>query len=173
MRIMKPARIFVTYNPNNDFEQTLAVRLQTLGAIHGFSILMPDRYEHNIPVSQETLYRIKSSDYFIFFSTSPLTSAVQQEIQAAYEHLHDKSKILIVYDRVKNLNHSLNCTEVYINSVTNSVQEILQLTIDSIRQNQQTTETTEVKTQQDTVNAIGAIILVGLGLLALNSISSK
>jgi hypothetical protein len=41
---MNPATIFVTYNPQNDFEQTLAVRLQTLGAIHGFNMLLPDRF---------------------------------------------------------------------------------------------------------------------------------
>jgi hypothetical protein len=166
---MKPATIFVTYNPNNDFEQTLAVRLQTLGAIHGFSMLMPDRYEQNTLVSQETLFRIKSSDYFIFFSTSALTPTVQKEIEAAYQHLHDKSKIVIVYDRVKNLQHDLNCTEVYIDASKHSVQDILQQTIDSIQKNRKKA----IKAKQDTENAIGAILLVGLGLLALNSLSSS
>jgi hypothetical protein len=168
---MAPATIFVTYNPKNDFEQTLAVRLQTLGAIHGFRMLMPDRYEQRSLLSQETLFRIKSADYFIFFSTSAPTQAVLEEIQAAYEHLHDKSRIVIVYDRVKNLNHNLNCTEVYIDASRNSVQEILQRTIDKIGENQQQA-VTKGKAKQDTVNAIGAILLVGLGLLALNSVSS-
>jgi hypothetical protein len=167
---MKPVTIFVTYNPKNDFEQTLAVRLQTLAAIHGFHMLMPDRYEQYSLVSQETLFRIRSSDYFIFFSTSELTPTVQEEIQAAYEHLHDKSRIVIVYDRVKNLQHDLNCTEVYIDASKNSVQEILQHTISKIQENEQQAI---LKSKQDTVNAIGAILLVGLGLLALNSVSSS
>lgn len=167
---MNPATIFVTYNSGNDFEQTLAVRLQTLGAIHGFNMLMPDRYGQNVKLSQETRFRINSSDYFIFFSTSELTPEVQAEIQAAYEHLHDKSRIVIVYDRVKNIQHSLNCTEVYINSSEDSIQGILKKTISRIRENQQ--QTNKI-TQQNTINAIGAILLLGLGLLALNSITSS
>ncbi len=170
MIIMNPATIFVTYNPKNDFEQTLAVRLQTLGAIHGFNMLMPDRYEQYSLLSQETLFRIKSSDYFILFSTSKLTSIVQKEIEAAYEHLHDKSRIVIVYDRVKNIRNSLNCTEVYIDASKNSVQQILEQTIREIQGNQQHTVK---KNRQNTVNTIGAILLVGLGLLALNSLSSS
>lgn len=165
---MEPVTIFVTYNPRNEFEQTLAVRLQTLGAIHGYQMLMPDRYGGSALLNQETQYRIKSADYVIFFSTSPMTPIVQAEIQAAYEHLQDKSRIVIVYDRVKNLQHGQNCTEVYIDTSKNSVQEILQTTIQAIHANE-----ARKKSKQDTVNAIGALLLVGLGLLVLNSSSSK
>jgi hypothetical protein len=160
--------IFVTYNPGNDFEQTLAVRLQTLGAIHGFRMLMPDRFT-NEPVSRETLFRINSSEYFIFFSTSKLTGAVQKEIEAAYEHLHDKSKIVIVYDRVRNINHNLNCTEIFIDSRKDPVQQILEHTIEKIQGNQLAGK----NRQDETVNVLGGLLLVGLGLLALNSLVSK
>ena len=164
---MNPTTIFVTYNPRNEFEQTLAVRLQTLGAIHGFTMLLPDRFGGKPLVTQETEFRIKSSDYFILFSTSNLTPTVQQEIEIAYKSLGDKSKIIIVYDRVKNLHHTLNCTEVYIDSTKSSAQEILDQTINSIRENQ-----AKLK-KRDAQNAIGAILLIGLGLLALNSATSK
>ena len=40
---MKQTTVFVTYNPGNDFAQTLAVRLHTIGAVHRFNMLMPDR----------------------------------------------------------------------------------------------------------------------------------
>jgi hypothetical protein len=164
---MNPATIFVTYNPRNDFEQTLAIRLQTLGAIHGFNMLLPDRFGGKPPVSQETEYRIKSADYFVLFSTSPLTPVVQKEIEVAYQHLKDKSRIIIVYDRVKNLAHQLNCTEVYIDSSKSTAQQILQETISSIQENQ------AKKSKKDTQNALGAFLLIGLGLLALNSATSK
>jgi hypothetical protein len=164
---MNPATIFVTYNPRNDFEQTLAIRLQTLGAIHGFNMLLPDRFGGKPLVTQETEYRIKTSDYFVLFSTSPLTPVVQNEIEVAYQHLKDKSRIIIVYDRVKNLHHSLNCTEVYIDSSKSDAQEILQQTISSIQENQ------AKKGKKDAQNALGAFLLIGLGLLALNSATSK
>jgi hypothetical protein len=164
---MNSSTIFVTYNPRNDFEQTLAIRLQTLGAIHGFNMLLPDRFGGKPLVSQETEYRIKSADYFVLFSTSPLTSTVQEEIRVAYQHLKDKSRIIIVYDRVKNLHHGLNCTEVYIDSSKSTAQEILQQTISSIQENQAR------KTKKDAQNTLGAFLLIGLGLLALNSATSK
>lgn len=164
---MNPATIFVTYNPRNDFEQTLAVRLQTLGAVHGFNMLLPDRFGGKPLVSQETRFRINSADYFVLFSTSELTPVVQKEIEVAYQHLKDKSRIIIIYDRVKNLDHDLNCTEVYIDSSESSAQEILQETLKSIKENQ------AKKTRKDAQNALGAFLLIGLGLLALNSATSK
>jgi hypothetical protein len=164
---MNPATIFVTYNPQNDFEQTLAVRLQTLGAIHGFNMLLPDRFGEKPLVSQETEYRINSSDYFVLFSTSPLAPVVQKEIDVAYQHLKDKSRIIIVYDRVKNLHHRLNCTEVFIDSSKSTPQEILQETISKIQENQ------AKKSKKDAQNALGAFLLIGLGLLVLNSSTSK
>jgi hypothetical protein len=164
---MNPATIFVTYNPRNDFEQTLAIRLQTLGAIHGFNMLLPDRFGGKPLVSQETEYRIRSADYFVLFSTSPLTPVVQEEIKVAFQHLKDKSRIIIVYDRVRNLHHELNCTEVYIDSSKSTAQEILQQTINSIQENQAR------KSKKDAQTALGAFLLIGLGLLALNSATSK
>lgn len=164
---MNSSTIFVTYNPRNDFEQTLAIRLQTLGAVHGFDMLLPDRFGGKPLVSQETEYRIKSADYFVLFSTSPLTPTVQEEIKVAYQQLKDKSRIIIVYDRVKNLHHGSNCTEVYIDSSKSTAQEILQQTISSIQQNQ------AQKIKKDAQNALGAFLLIGLGLLALNSATSK
>jgi hypothetical protein len=49
-----------------------------------------------------------------------------------------------------------------------AVQEILETTIQAIHANE-----ARKKKMRDTVNAIGALLLVGLGLLALNSSSSK
>src|SRR5882757_1129707 len=77
---MKQTTVFVTYNPGNDFEQTLAVRLHTIGAVHGFNMLMPERFYGANQFSSETAFRIKSSDYFILFSTSTLKPVVQQEV---------------------------------------------------------------------------------------------
>ncbi len=167
---MKQTTVFVTYNPGNDFEQTLAVRLHTIGAVHGFNMLMPDRYNSNGILNNETAFRIKSADYFIFFSTSQLTSIVQQEINAAFTHLRDKSKILIIYNRVKNLKHGANCTEVIIDARKNSPQEILDRVIKQIKLNQKGALKKVTPVKDDTMSVLGGILLIGLGLLTLDSL---
>jgi hypothetical protein len=166
---MKQTTVFVTYNPGNEFEQTLAVRLHTIGAVHGFNMLMPDRFRSSARLNNETAHRIKSSDYFIVFSTSRLTPAVQQEVNTAFAHLKDKSKILIIYNKVKNLKHSENCTEVFIDAGKDSPQQILDKVILEIKQNQKSINKKNSR-EDDTTSVWGGIILVGLGLLALDSL---
>ncbi len=169
---MKPTTVFVTYNPGNDFEQTLAVRLHTIGAVHGFNMLMPDRFNGSIVLNNETKFRIRSSDYFILFSTSTLTSIVQQEINTAFAHLNDKSKILIIYNKVKNLQHSANCTEVIIDAGKDTPQQILDKIIQAIKLNQKGIKSLPAKAD-DTMSVLGGILLIGLGFLALDSIFSS
>jgi hypothetical protein len=165
---MKHTTVFVTYNPGNEFEQTLAVRLHTIGAVHGFTMLMPDRFNNNT-LNSETVYRIRSSDYFIVFSTSALTSVVQQEVDTAFQHLNDKSKILIIYNKVKNLKHNENCTEVLIDASKNSPQQILDKVIQEIKHNQKRSKK-KTHPENDATSVLGGILLIGLGLLALDSL---
>ena len=169
----KPTSIFISYNPGNEFEQTLAVRLHTIGAVHNFNMQMPDRFTSSKIISQETIFRIKSSEYFILFSTSVLTPIVQQEVNIAFEHLQDKSKILIIYNKVKNLQHNAaNCTEVYIDAGKESAQEILERIIKEIKINavKSSHKKVAVKDENNAMNVLGGILLVGLGLLALGTI---
>ena len=167
---MRETTVFVSYNPGNDFEQTLAVRLHTLGAVHGFNMVMPDRFNGNGKLNSETIFRIRSSDYFILFSTSALTSIVQQEVNTAFAHLKDKSKILIIYNKVKNLRHSENCTEVIIDAGKDSPQQILNKVIDQIKGSQKGLTKKAIPQKDDTVSVLGGILLIGLGLLALDSL---
>jgi hypothetical protein len=167
---MKPTTVFVTYNPGNEFEQTLAVRLHTIGAVHGFNMLMPDRFHNNGTISKETAFRIKSSDYFILFSTSALTQVVIQEVKTAFGHLKDKSKVLIIYNKVKNIKHNENCTEVFIDASKDSLQQILDKVINELKENKTTVKKSKAVDEDDTTSVIGGILLVGLGLLALDSL---
>lgn len=167
---MKPTSVFVTYNPGNDFEQTLAVRLHTIGAVHGFNMLMPDRFGVYEQLNNETAFRIRSSDYFILFSTSNLTPVVHQEIDTAFTHLNDKSKIVIIYNKVKNFKHSENCTEVVIDASKDSPQQILDKVIKEIKLNQQGFKKAPAKQEDDATSVLGGILLIGLGLLALDSL---
>jgi hypothetical protein len=172
-QFMIPVTIFVTYNPKNEFEQTLAVRLHTLGGVSGFNMLLPDRYNFPGKLNEETAYRIRSADYFVFFSTSRLSAAVKNEIQLAYTHLNDKSKIIIVYDGVKNIKHNVTCTEIIINSKTDSIPEILNKTIDQINKKAKPASVRKNKKNAEATSAIGAILLIGIGMLALKSASSS
>ena len=127
--------IFITYNPSSEFEQTLAIRLHTLGAVHGFQMLLPERFGPGSKLNEETKFRIQQADYFILFSTTTLSKIVQQEIETAYSHLQDKSRILIIYDkkRGKNLINTEHCTEIFIDSGIERIDQIVQKIIGSIK----------------------------------------
>lgn len=169
---MKEPSVFVTYNPGNEFEQTLAIRLHTIGGVHGFNMLLPDRFGGTSKPNSETIYRIRMADYFIFFSTSTLTSLVKQEIDYAFEHLKDKSRIIIIYNKKKNLKHNENCTEIYIDSGKQTHQEIVNTVIDKMKASSKATHKKEVQ-EADVADVLGGILLVGLGLMALDAIVKK
>ncbi|WP_331964290.1 hypothetical protein [Ohtaekwangia sp.] len=154
--------IFISYNPDSDIEQTLAVRLYTIGSVHGFNMMLPDRSPNPKGVSSETKSRILLADYFILFSTSALSKEVVQEIDIAFDNLQDKAKILVVYDKrigknVKGLDH---CTEVYID-LNADVQSVLQEIIGKVKQ---------VQKGKQSSSDWGWIILTGLSLFALANI---
>lgn len=158
--------VFISYNPNSEIEQTLAIRLHTIGAVHGFNMLLPDRGAFNLAVSGETITRIQASDYFILFSTTVLSKTVLEEINVASAKLHDKSKILVIYDLGvgKNLKGVDFYTEVYINR-TWSVEQILQTILDRIKALQK-----KGQSNNGFLSALGPILLTGIALFALSNI---
>lgn len=92
--------VFISYNPNSEVEQTLAIRLHTIGSVSGYNMMLPDRAFGSNVVSTETRNRITLSDYFIVFSTAKLSEVVRQEIEIAFNKHRDRSRILVVYDKV-------------------------------------------------------------------------
>lgn len=158
--------VFISYNPNSDIEQTLAVRLHTIGAVHGFNMLLPDRVGFTRSVTNETKSRIQSADYFILFSTTSLSTTVLEEIKIAASKLHDKSKILVIYDVSvgKNLKGADNFTEVYINR-SSPVETILEKIISKVK-----TIQSMGNNQGGFLSVLGPILLTGVALFALSSI---
>ena len=159
--------VFISYNPNSEVEQTLALRLHTIGAVHGFNMILPDRSYNATDVSQETKGRILTADYFILFSTLSLSEVVQEEINIAFSKHHDKSKILVIYDKArgKNLTGAENCTEVFINTKDDALKIVSEIA----------SKLKEAKSKNDIgfLSGLSGILLIGVGLFALTEILSE
>ncbi len=186
---MKATTIFITYNPNIPTEQTLAIRLHTIGAVNGFRMYLPDRYNSDTILDTETQNRIASSDYVIMFSTTAKLSAiVKQEIEYAFQKFQDKSRIIVIYSTRRNLKGkgTEHFTEIYHNALeetTDSVIERILAIIVKKRQEQMKTEQYKVeinnkkneikklKAQKELDNALIALLGIGLGLAVLAVIS--
>ena len=81
---MPKQKIFITYSEGNPFDETLAIRMHTIGAVNGFNMLLPDRFYSEYIISDTTKHKIAQSDWFVLFSTdSSITEAVVSEINFA------------------------------------------------------------------------------------------
>lgn len=156
--------VFISYNPQSDVEMTLAVRLHTIGGVNGLQINLPDRMSFQRPnLTEETKHRIRTSQYFLVFSTGSLSATVSQEIQYAFTTYNDSSKIIVIYDKHigGNLQLAKKCTEIFIDP-----SDDLSTTVNSI--------TSGIKSlhskSNETSIGLGGLILAGLGLFALASL---
>lgn len=118
--------IFITYNPKSELEQVLAIRLHTLGIVNGLQIYLPDRTFHN-KLNLETKKRIEECKYVICFSMSPLSKMVKDELLYAYKVIHDKSKIIVIYDKKKNIKGEIanKFSEFYFDTNSNYIEKII------------------------------------------------
>lgn len=170
---MQDPTIFITYNPNNNLEQTLAVRLHTIGAVSGFRMYLPDRYNSNSVVDRETKMRIDEAEYFIMFSTQELSKIVLDEITYAFSQLNDKSKIIVIYDKRygKNLNGDVTnqFTAKYFNPLKDNQESLVNDILDLIR----TKEKKKTKKIKEQNQALKALLGIGIGLYVLSSLSAE
>ena len=159
--------IFVTYNPGIEAEELLAVRLHTIGAVNGFTMYLPDRYNSAKEVGQNTLHFIKQSGWLVFFSFGNLSSTVTQEINAAFRHLKDKSRIIVVYHKQvgKNLGggEADKFTSIYYDPAHESMDEALQKILKTLNE----------KRRKADNNGFLALLGIGLGLFALATLTQE
>jgi len=163
---MKPTTIFITYNPHNWNEQTMAARLHTIGAASGFRMYLPERSNGNQHVELETVRRINESDYFIIFSFGALSNVVNTEIDIAFNHFNDKSKIIVIYDAFKGKTlggGAEHFIPFYFNSQVDHLDTFLKSVIEQI----------STKKEDNVGKTILALIGIGLGFLILNEIGNK
>lgn len=172
--------IFITYNPNSEFERTLAIRLHTIGASTGFKMYLPDRFNSNRVLDDETKNRISKADYVVMFSTSQLSPIVTQEIRFAFNILKDKSKIIVIYDknRGKNLKGDITShfTPIYVDQFENGQDKVLNKIINTIHSKEisnQSQQIVKLKKEKENSQALTALFGIGLGLLILGHASSS
>ena len=161
--------IFISYNPRVETEQSLAIRLQTLGSLYGLSVSLPDRIG-TASLKVTTKERIRSASIFLVFSTRNLTKNIKDEIEFARTL---KKKIIVVYD--KDIGRSLNISgvkEIEYNHKIDSPEKIITEIKKAL--NRPTIKTARRKsTATKTDDALDAFLLVGLGLLLLAAFTSK
>ncbi len=170
--------IFITYNPNSEFEQTLAIRLHTIGVSTGFRMYLPDRFNSEKVLDDETKSRISKADYVVMFSTSPLSPIVKREIEFAFSVLKEKSKIVVIYDkrRGKNLAGDIpsHFTPIYIDqSEQDKVLSEIIGTIQNKEISDQGEQIAKLRKEKENSQALAALFGIGLGLLILGSATTS
>ncbi len=168
----KNITLFITYNPNNGDEQTLAVRLHTIGVANGLRMFLPDRFNSKRVLDIETKRRIDESDYFVLFSfTSKLSPIIDSEISYAWERFKDKSKIIIIYNarESKSLKSvSDNCTEIYFDPNTENIELVIHKIMTAVSRKEE-----KPKRTKELQEALLALLGIGLGLVVLNELSKE
>lgn len=149
--------IFISYNQNVQAEQSLALRLQTLGALYDLSVSLPDRIGR-LSLKDTTKQRIDKANLFLVFATRNLTKPVVDEINYA---LTTKKKIIVVYDKDVKTNLNLKGVhEIEYDGKRDSPEKII-------------SEINKVISKSKEDDSVGAFVLVGLGLLLLAALTSK
>lgn len=170
---MKSNTLFISYNPLQPDEQTLAIRLHSIGAVNGFRMFLPDRFNSDRVLDTETKRRIDESDYFILFSlTEHLSPIVQDEINYAWKKFKDKGRIIVIYkigkDKSLHPEASKHCTEISFDPMREQLDSVGKRVMNAIFHK-------EYKAQKDkeAKNGLLAFLTIGLGLLALNELSKE
>ena len=111
--------------------------------------------------------RINMADYFVLFSSIQMTPIVQAEIAHAYKQWNDKSKIIVVYDKVvggKNLVNTEQCTEILIDTNQQSLETIAHKIMGAIN-TKQNSDIKKIAQSNKTKDEIIAFLGIGAGLL--------
>ena len=172
--------IFITYNPDNALEQTLASRLHTIGAVNGFRMYLPDRFNSDSQLDFETTRRINLSDYFILFSFGKLSEMVRKEIEVAYGHLQDPSRIIVIYDKGKGKNLKGKITDHFkafdFDPFREDSSDLVQRIIRAINNRERSVlhqQLADERRKNENSQALNALLGIGLGLFTLASLSKS
>ena len=162
--------VYITYNPRSEVEQTLAVRLHTIGAVNGFKMQLPDRMYSETVLDDETRHRIDSADWFVLFLTQRMSPIVEQEINHALSSDFPPFRIIVIYDREYPPQVVGEIIKVSFDPSTQSADEVVQEILLKISK--------EIRAEKEAENSqkdsLVTLLLIGIGLLllALKSLSA-
>jgi len=173
-------KIFISYNPDVEIEQSTALRLQTLSGLYNAVVHLPDR-SGNPGLKDNTKQRIQDAMVFVMFSTRKLSKAVNEEVNYA---LKINKRVIIFYDKRigKNLDTSkiknANLLERVFDPVVDNPADLLNFVIQnggflSANRDAAQSQKKQVENKSDSTTnaALAAIVGVGLGLLLLWALS--
>jgi hypothetical protein len=171
---MQP-KVFISYNPGVEIEQSTALRLQTISSLYNAQVFLPDRLG-STSLKDSTKQRILEAQVFVLFSTFGISSHVKQEAEFA---LANFKKVVIFYNK----HHGKEITVK--NAAPNS---LIQIPFDPATDNPITlmkhvfdhggfilhsnSPPAQVKQEKQEDNALTALVGVGLGLFLLWAITS-
>jgi hypothetical protein len=167
-------RIFVSYNPGIEVEQSTALRLQTLSSLYGATVYLPDRLG-STHLKDSTMQKIVDAQVFVMFSTHRLSKAVKEEAEFA---LKQNKRVVIFYDKHIGKNiltthiNPANLIEVSYDPTINTPADLLG-TVLTKGGFLTPRKSAEMNNQKEGDNkALTALVGVGLGLLLLWALSS-
>jgi hypothetical protein len=161
-------KIFISYNPGVEVEQSTALRLQTLSGLYNAKVFLPDRSGKS-GFKENTKQRILDATVFIMFSTDALSKDVIDEVNYA---LANQKMVIVFYDvrKGKNLDTSKitnknNFHEKMFNPEQTTPNELLDY-VKTVLEN---------SNSDKIISGAGKILLallgVGLGLLLLKALT--
>ena len=157
-------QIFVTYNQNAYGEQNTALRLQTIANLYGISVALPARNSGGNPINDETINRIKNSDFILAFSLNGMQENVSHELGEA---ISKQKPIVVIYDKNngRNINfpNNIHVKEVFIDA-GNSDEALHEIT---------GFINTELQRKNVAKQTTNAIVVIALGMLALLAFANK
>lgn len=170
---MQSSTLFISYNPKQPDEQTLAIRLHSIGAVNGFRMFLPDRFNSDRVLDLESKRRIDESDYFILFSLSEdLSPIVIEEIEYAWKKFKDKSRIIIIHridkDQTLKFEAAKHCTTINYNPFEETMDNVSKRVMNDIFHK----EDKKLK-DKESQKGLAALLTIGLGLLTLNELSKE
>jgi hypothetical protein len=170
--------IFVSYNPNSVKEKDLAQGLYKKGRQNGFFIYLPERTPSN-RLTSETKAAIDNADWFVIFSTVPLSQTVIDEINYALQK-KGPYQIIVIYSihsgrnitgnsSIINKFISFDIDEYDLNSLERLKSDIFL----QISQKDNLSTKRKLQVAEETTAALKIILGIGAAALLLNALNSN
>lgn len=157
--------IYITYNPDSEKEENLAMDLFRKGRQNGYFIYLPERKNSN-NITKQTENNIDLADWFVVYATTPISETVRQEIEYAFRK-KDPNHIIVIYSRDfgKNITfREKQPLEFYVDEYDlNSIEKFKEDLFQKIN-------STPKKQEKKGPGGLEVLLGIGVALLLLNAI---